>query len=247
MKDRRELYEKFHFSTSRQPKILKKNNFTYRNIFALIDKFVDSKAKVVDVGCGSGSVSFYLAKRGNNVLGVDISKNAIDACNESSQILGFNEQRISFKVLDFPREKIKTHTDVVILSEVIEHIEDDHKALRDIFNILSDNGILIITTPSKNAPLHKLNLLSNFDKRVGHVRRYDIEDLYNLARQASFDVIYVNKMEGILRNFLFTNDYAGNIVRLIKFQISDVVTFFDNLLIPLFGESNIAVVLKKSK
>jgi 2-polyprenyl-3-methyl-5-hydroxy-6-metoxy-1,4-benzoquinol methylase len=135
--------------------------------------------------------------------------------------------------------------DLIILSEVIEHLQNDDLALKRIHKMLNKKGVVIITTPSKHAPLYRLGYAKGFDKSVGHLRRYTIESLSKQCREAGLTVVETRKIEGILRNFLFLNPIAGEFVRFIKFFISDIVTFIDNLTIPIFGESNIIIVARK--
>jgi len=242
---KKKQYDKFHKNTSSQSKIITENNFTYRHIIRFINKYLEKNARVLDIGCGAGTICFYIASKGNNVFGFDISAKAIKACQESSQIMGL-DKFVKFKVVDFPNETVKEKFDLIIFSEVIEHLQDDNLALKRIYSMLNNNGVLIITTPSKHAPLHRLGYAKGFDKRVGHLRRYTIDDLSKLCKNAGFRIIETHKIEGILRNFLYLNPYAGKFVRFIKFLISDVVSFIDNLTIPIFGESNIIVVARKS-
>lgn len=238
-------YEKFHKSTVSHSRIVSKNNFTYRIIFETLNKFLDSPRSILDIGCGSGTVAIYLANKGNKVLGVDVSRNAIKACRESTKILGFNNKNIKFEVMSFPEKTITRRFDLIVCSEVIEHLENDNLALKRMFFLLKKNGIAFISTPSKNAPLYRLGIASSFDNRVGHLRRYSLEELSNKCKVCGFEIIETKKIEGLLRNFLFLNPTAGKLVRFMKFFISDLVTFIDNLLIPLFGESNIIIVVKK--
>lgn len=238
-------YNSFHKNTKKQFKIISSNNFTYRHIIRYIHKYLkNDKAKVLDIGCGAGTVCFYIANKGNRVVGFDISTKAIKACNESARAMGL-DKLAKFKVINFPNQSIDDEFDLIIFSEVIEHLKDDNLALKRIYNMLNRNGIVIITTPSRNAPLCKLGYAKGFDKRVGHLRRYTIEDLSKQCRSAGFRIVETNKIEGILRNFLFLSPYAGKLVRFIKFFISDIVTFIDNLTIPIFGESNIIIVARK--
>lgn len=237
-------YEVFHKNTSAQFKIIPKNNFTYRHIVSFIDKYSVSKKKVLDIGCGAGTLCFYVANKGVKVLGIDISSKAIASCQESAGILGL-DKLAKFKVVNFPQEQVNTKFDLVIFTEVIEHLPDDKLALEKIFNMLNKGGVVIITTPSLNAPLYKLGYARGFDERVGHLRRYTIDSLSKVCEDSGFKVIETKKNEGILRNFLFLNPHAGKLVRFIKFFMSDIVTQIDNCLIPIFGESNIIVIAKK--
>ncbi|KKQ96256.1 MAG: hypothetical protein A3G66_04115 [Candidatus Levybacteria bacterium RIFCSPLOWO2_12_FULL_39_17] len=238
-------YDIFHKTTSIQTKIINNNNFTYRILLKEINKLLDGHEKILDIGCGAGTLSLYYASKDHNVLGIDISKKAVDTAKESAAFLGL--KKVKFQQADFPNKIPKEKFDFVIFSEVLEHLEDDQLALDQINNTLYPGGIMFLSTPSIKAPLHRLNLTKKFDKEVGHLRRYSIEELSRLINKSGFRILEVKKSEGVLRNFLFINPVAGKFVRFIKFFLSDVVTFVDNLTIPIFGESNYIVVAKKVK
>jgi 2-polyprenyl-3-methyl-5-hydroxy-6-metoxy-1,4-benzoquinol methylase len=238
------LYESFHKNTSAQVKLIKNNNFTYRNIVHFINKYSVNKSKALDIGCGAGNISFYIANKGIKVLGIDISAKAVKMCLESSKNLRL-DKLTDFKVVNFPKESISGKFDLIIVSEVIEHLSDDKLALSKIFSMLNRGGVAIITTPSINAPLYKLGYAKGFDIRVGHLRRYSIKNLSEMCVKTGFKVVETKKIEGILRNFLFLNPFAGKSVRFIKFFVSDIVTLIDNSLISVFKESNIVVVVRK--
>lgn len=244
-KNRIEQYEKFHKDSRSQEKIINPNNFTYRIILNLINKFLETPKEILDIGCGVGTVSLYLASKGHRVYGVDISNNAIKSCKESAEKLGFNNKRVYFKVMNFPSEIPNKKFDFILLIEVIEHLKNDDLALSKIYSLLNKGGIAIISTPSKNAPLYKLRLADEFDQRVGHLRRYTVDELVSKCKSAGFKVIDTKKTEGIVRNFLFLNPVAGKLVRFIKFFIADFVTFIDGISLKIFGESDIFIIVKK--
>ncbi len=240
-------YNLFHNNTTVQSKIISKNNFTYRNLIGFIEKYLkNTEQNVVDIGCGAGTVCFYIAQKGNKILGIDISSKAIELCHKSSITLGL-DKNTKFKVVNFPEETVKGKFDLIIFSEVIEHLSNDKLALKRICKLLNVGGIVIITTPSLNAPLYKLGYAKDFDKRVGHLRRYTIEGLSKKCNESGLNIIEAKKIEGIFRNFLYINPNAGKTIRFIKFFMSDIVTFIDNISIVLFGESNIVVVAQRTK
>ena len=83
------FYNIFHKSGTVQNKLISKKNFTYRTVIDVVDKFVINnmnmpKIKILDYGCGVGTVSLYLASKGNSVIGVDISNKAITYANKSA-------------------------------------------------------------------------------------------------------------------------------------------------------------------
>lgn len=236
-------YEEFHQATKSQKRVIVKNNFTYRHILNEVDKFLKSPKHILDIGCGGGTLCLYYASRGNTVVGIDISQKAVDSARESAEFLEL--KTASFKVMNFPNEVPKEKFDFIIFTEVIEHLENDDLALKRIFSLLKGGGTVFISTPSKNAPLHRLGVAREFDKRVGHLRRYTIEELVEKSKKCGFIVLETQKTEGIVRNFLFLNPIAGKFVRFIKFFLSDWVTFVDDISLRLFGESNIFIVLQK--
>lgn len=240
------LYENLHKKTKSQKKIIEKKNFTYRNLIKILEKYIDNEDKILDIGCGAGTVDFYLANQGHKVLGIDISEKAVKACRKSARALGLKD-RASFKKLNFPERKPQGKFDLIICSEVLEHLESDKKAVEVIFGLLRPGGIVIFSTPSKNAPLYKLGLAKKFDEKVGHLRRYFLKELKTLVRKTGFVVLETIKTEGILRNFLFLNPIAGKLVRVLNKIgfLSDITTFVDRLTISLFGESNIFIVAQK--
>ncbi|MDP3987945.1 MAG: class I SAM-dependent methyltransferase [Candidatus Levybacteria bacterium] len=244
-KNTRKLYEDFHKISLVQKKIIKKNNFTYRNLIEILEKYIKNYQikSALDIGCGVGTVSLYLGNKGIETFGIDISKKAILAASESAKLLELNN--VSFKVMNFPDEVPSQNFDLIICSEVLEHLENDNLAFKRFYSNLKNGGLVIISTPSKNAPLYRLGMAKKFDLEVGHLRRYSLEELIVKCRRNKFIVIETFKKEGILRNFLFLNPLAGKLIRFIKFFASDIITFFDEILAKVFGESNLFLVMEK--
>lgn len=222
--------------------MIKGNNITYQIIIKYIDKFI-KKGNVLDIGCGAGTIDFYLASKGNTVVGIDISQRAVESARESAKLMDL--KNVKFEAMEFPHKVPGGNYDYVLCSEVLEHLPDDKHAMKKIFNLLNKKGIAILSTPSKNAPLYKLGYASGFDKRVGHLRRYTVEELKDIAKNAGFTVIATEKTEGVLRNFLFLNPIAGKLIRFIKFSLVDIVSFLDYISLKLFGESQIFIVVQK--
>jgi SAM-dependent methyltransferase len=237
------LYEIFHHNTNLQTKIISKNNFTYRIILSVVDKYLKKGNKILDIGSGAGTLCLYYGSNGYEVLGIDISQKAIIAANASAEYLGL--KNVKFSQMNFPHETPKDKFDFIIFTEVIEHLEDDDLALKKIFSLLNSKGIAIISTPSKNAVLYKLKLATEFDKRVGHLRRYTIQELVSKCKKNRFTIRESRKTEGVIRNFLYLNPFAGNAIRFIKYFLVDLVLFIDSISMKLFGESNIFVVVQK--
>lgn len=240
-----ELYERYHLDRKLQNHVIEDDNFVYRTLIFFLRKYRKHTGRVLDIGCGVGTIDFYLAKLGRTVTGIDVSRNSISIAKRNAEYLKLN-RKIVFKVLEFPNKLPRGKFDIIICSEVLEHLKDDKIAIKKIKTLLSAKGILIASSPSENSPLYKLGLLNKFEKEVGHLRRYSEESYRNLFENAGFRILEVKKTEGILRNLLFTNPIGSFLLKVLKrWPFSTTISFFDDLIIPFFGESNIYVVSQK--
>ncbi len=84
--------------------------------------------------------------------------------------------------------------DTVVMVNVLEHMSDDGGALRTLYRGLRPGGTLVLYVPAFEA------LYSEFDRLVGHYRRYRRDDLAFRVTEAGFEVVearYVNFLGGI--------------------------------------------------
>ena len=241
------LYEAFHSRTKKINQIPSRQNFTYKPFISLLDGYLRKKSSILDIGCGTGAVDFYLASSDHSIDGIDVSTRAISACKRDSRLLGF-DSKLRFKVNSLETISKKKKYDAIILFEVIEHIKDDKRAIKKIISLLKNSGLLFISTPSISAPLYKLGLLREFDDRVGHLRRYSLESISLLVESAGFKIIDKKVHEGILRNWLFTGgllaDFSLRAVNKVWF-VSLIIENIDFLLTKIFGASDYILVAKK--
>ena len=241
----KQFYEWYHRDRKLPKRVITSKNFTYRIIISVLDKFCKSK-EVLDIGSGVGTVDFYLANKGKRVIGIEISEKAFKVANKSLKLFNL-EGNVKFYRTDFFNFKSNKRYEFLICSEVLEHLKDDKLALEKIYELTKKNGLLMLTVPSKNAPLTKFGVIENFDERSGHLRRYTLDELRSFLKENKFKVIFSKKSEGILRNSLFVFKWGSPITRIAnRFSVvSDTITFFDNILLNIFGESQLIVVAKK--
>tara|TARA_Y100001970_G_scaffold64725_1_gene82855 strand:+ start:9344 stop:10045 length:702 start_codon:yes stop_codon:yes gene_type:complete len=103
--------------------------------------------KILDLGCGGGLISEKLYELGAEVTGIDFVEENINVANQHAKK---NRYKIKYTVKDFEKEKIKSKFDVIIIFEVLEHLNDWEKFLKKIKINLKKNGILIISTINRN-------------------------------------------------------------------------------------------------
>ncbi len=242
-----DLYEKYHSEPKLQKRIISDKNFTYRNLLDVLKNYLKSSKTILDIGCGVGTVDFYLASKGHRVTGIDISKTAISMARRNAEVFGVDD-KTKFVAGNFPCPMIIGNYDLIVMAEVIEHLADDRMVLKETYNRLAKGGVLVLTTRSKNEVLYKLGLEKAHDKKVGHLRRYSIIGLRKLASDSGFKILELKKGEGVFRDSLFVYPFPGKIIVKLANRsglLSDFLTFLDDMFLKLFGESQIYLVARK--
>jgi len=107
-----------------------------------------SGKRVLDIGCGGGILSESFAKEGAEVTGIDLSPTAIEAGAEHAEENGLLvEYRVS-SVSDLSEER-RGYYDIVVCSEVVEHVDDLEGFLRDALSMLKHGGLFFFSTINK--------------------------------------------------------------------------------------------------
>lgn len=105
-----------------------------------------NNGKLLEIGCSFGVLSFELARRGYRVTGVDVNAVSIELANKINGILKLNNVR--FSVMDFIDNRFPAgEFDIVVTVEVLEHIKDDRRAIDEVYRVLKDDGVLIVSVP----------------------------------------------------------------------------------------------------
>ena len=132
--------------------------------------YKDSKAKLLDLGCGIGLTLAVLAKFFSDSTGCDVGRKEIKASKELLKLLKIKSPIIFY---DGKRLPFKNNTfDIVTSIEVIEHVSKPDLMLKEIKRVLKPNGILHITTANKWWPIephYKLPFLSFLPKDLANI------------------------------------------------------------------------------
>ena len=121
----------------------------------IISKQINSSAKIcnnlniLDVGCGGGLLCEPLSRLGGNVTGIDVSENAIKTAKQHASKMGL---KINYICTSLEELNIKKDFDLIIASEVIEHVLDRKYFLKMIRKISSNKTSFIFTTINKSIP-----------------------------------------------------------------------------------------------
>ncbi len=106
---------------------------------------------VLDVGSGRGTVSLSLARHAKSVLGIEPVKGLANESSEEAMRQGLTNVR--FENLSAYELRPTHEFDIVILSDVLEHVPDQRGLLERCLGTMAPDGVLYINTPNKWFPM----------------------------------------------------------------------------------------------
>jgi 2-polyprenyl-3-methyl-5-hydroxy-6-metoxy-1,4-benzoquinol methylase len=154
------------------------------NTFSKIENFLPElpeNAKVLDIGCGFGSVSHELVKRGFDVYGIEINEDA----KAELRVKGI---KVLENDISKPFAMIVERFDLILLLDILEHIFDPLFLMKEACSVLNNNGEMIISVPLYFDLIDRFRILF-----TGSIISYDNisygKELYNKFRSYNYDHI----------------------------------------------------------
>lgn len=165
-------FYKNYFKVEREHWLMKVRRMIVRDNLSTFLAKKPQETKILDFGAGSGLLVSELANAGYQSYGLDISAEAV----KFGQLQGVkNLQVIDSHKIDFP-----DHTfDAVLVLDVLEHLEDEHWALKELERVLAPGGVVIIMVPAF------MFLWGIQDEVAHHYRRYTLGRLVKRIREAT--------------------------------------------------------------
>ena len=115
-----------------------------------ITSFLDIKnLNILDIGCGGGLLAEELTKNGAKVTGIDASEKTIKIAKQHSMENKLDINYICSSVDDHIKN-IKNKYDCIICFELIEHVPDQQKLIRDMSKIMNKGSMLFLSTINRN-------------------------------------------------------------------------------------------------
>ncbi len=143
---------------------------------SLLKRFVPAPAKVVEGGVGSARNLLEFQRQGYEVAGFDLMQASVDHARSR----GLDNVHVHDLEEPWPLEP--GSFDAAVMLDVIEHVEDAPKVLSHAANALHDEGVIVVTVPAYPW------LFGDWDKRLGHFRRYTRTMLRGHAESAGLEV-----------------------------------------------------------
>ena len=147
---------------------------------------------VLEIGCGEGYGISELVQFSKKYIGVDKFDTYISEDIKKDNDIIFHKMEIP-PLLNIEANSI----DFVVTFQVIEHIQDDHYFLREIFRVLKPGGKLLLTTPNK---------LMSLSRNPWHIREYTPFEMKDILRK----YFVKSEVKGVYGNDIVMEYYQKN-------------------------------------
>lgn len=153
------------------------------------DEFAGGRT-IIDIGCSIGIGSNILSHEARFVWGVDINEEAV-----KFGTLAFKRPNLDFAVFDIenPPSRPISQFELVVASEILEHLVDPEKGLQTIKSMMGKNAMAFITCPNIN----NKEVVENENKHGYHLSHWNAGTFYELmTKHFNSVVLYsVDKLE----------------------------------------------------
>ncbi|MBN8860189.1 MAG: class I SAM-dependent methyltransferase [Sphingobacteriales bacterium] len=142
--------------------------------------------KILEIGSGLGNISKFVIRDNYNITLSDYNEDYYYYLKKKYQSDPNVADILQIDLLHHSFEEeyltLKNSFDTIFLLNVIEHVEDDEKALKNLGTLLKKNGNLILLAPAFNW------LYCRFDRELGHYRRYTKKSMGELLSDHNFNI-----------------------------------------------------------
>ena len=198
---------------------------------------------VAEVGAGTGNLSKLILDKGIEEL-VSFEPSAEMHKLLLNNLEGKNNTHIINSMLSSEANNFQNYFDSILYVNVLEHIEDDGKELNLAYDCLKTGGHLCIFVPALSF------LYSDFDKTIGHYRRYQKRQLIELVQRSRFTISTIKYIDilGIIPWYIIfvimKQNLTSNTTRLYDKLCVPVIKVFESILPVPIGK-NLLLVAKK--
>lgn len=152
---------------------------------------------ILDCGCGRGEMLKYLSNI-SKYTGIDVNKTIIENAKMCTKQLDIDTD---FFVLQLGKDKLNLQNkyDIIIMSAILEHLDNPKDVLKELKHFLTMNGIIIITTPLPKSKqiLNVGSKLKIFSSEAFHEHKsyFSTESLICLVGKAGLEIIHYEIFE----------------------------------------------------
>ena len=196
---------------------LSQSEDVYWSIQDYFNKRKDKRIKVLEVGCGFGYLTYALQKSGYDVLGLDISHVAVSQSKER-----YGDFYLCADIKEYA-DQVGPVYDVIIFTEVIEHIPDVKGFLEAANKLLLPQGDLIMTTPNRS--FFPSDVLWESDLPPVHFCWFSEKSLTVLSTQLNHNVRFIDFTPFTIQEYKKHKTYPQPYIEFRNFQPTRLPVF----------------------
>ncbi len=140
--------------------------------------------RTLEIGCGIGNFTQLLIEHTQDLTALDIVPQYIRHVQTQVNIPSDKTLKTYCQNVFHSQEGLKPF-DTIVMLNVLEHIEHDQKALKQLHNLLLPGGKLVLLVPA-----HQF-LYSDYDRSIHHYRRYERKELQQLLEANQFHISHI--------------------------------------------------------
>lgn len=142
-----DLHEKWHNAKDHPVALLRaENNLRNPWIHKILHHHFPQGGKVLDIGCGGGFLTNFLAKQGYETCGIDLSHQSIEIAKHLDETKKVVYQRASAYELPFDKETFSA----VCAMDLLEHVENPALVIKEAARVLKKDGLFFFHTFNRN-------------------------------------------------------------------------------------------------
>ena len=160
-----------------------KRSYDWIHLMKTYKKYARNKHITLEIGASNEERTLQLARHCKKLIGVEVMPERKPKDYENIEYRLGNWETLS--------EIVENNSvDVAVACHVLEHIEQDKKALDELYKVMKKGSAAILTTPNRNRPASKTEEFFKGKKKFPwheHFREYTEEDLVSLIEKTSFN------------------------------------------------------------
>ena len=161
----------------------------HKCVASFIDELIQEHdlKTALNVGCGLGIMEQFI-KKPIRMLGIDVDDSAIKTAKGLARRTGMDYTYRTGSIASLGKEKY----DMIIISEVLEHVIHDDKLLSSLKKFLAKKGIVVLSVPNMWQPRNIFRRAFFMELKImdqTHLREYSLGSIKNMIKKCGFKII----------------------------------------------------------
>jgi ubiquinone/menaquinone biosynthesis C-methylase UbiE len=181
--------------------------FWHRGKLAMIDQlvcpFIKENSRLLEIGCGAGNLLVQASAQGGFPVALDLSMQALTFVRSRLQLLETVKDLACLQSIGEQLPFADGSFDLILLSEVVEHLESPQLSILEASRVLRPGGRLLVTTPNYRSFWPIMEWMVDRSKMAPpmggeqHISRFYPSTLYSLMTGSGLDVEYSGTIYGL--------------------------------------------------